>query len=680
VKQFAIVLLMTAALTACGGGGGEVTFDADTTSNVPDGVSSTGSSTSGESDTDTEESAPVSPAGGNAGSDNNSDNTSQDNSGNTSPINSDNTNSDTNDNANLNNDGPVANGITATHRNGQTFLVWQEVDDQTGYHVYRHDAPITSDNLGSAERLTDRWGPLDQNTSVNRYGSADVPANFVISDSGQPLGNDRGLFVHTTQNNQQGSVYYAVTSVVGGDESRTIVAGANATSRSVNESVSTPRPVLTASTNGGSGRIYTQYMDYALWNPTLNGYAFNFAVALPANYNSSRAYPLMVELHAFGGEHKFESEAEFGWQVIQLFPSDPGDSVNAVHTWWYGHAKDHNYKTQGSVPRSGEIENFTEQRVLSAIDFLINDGQFNVDRDLVHAIGHSMGGTGALALGIRYPSVIAGIYASEPMTNFASSPGFQENFSTILGDRSSNLPVVNNGLNNSEIRKYDSSGSQPTGAWNWMNHQEQLVRRRGDDFAYLMVDHGKADNVIDWQSQGRPMAQVFTDARTGFSASAVGGVGHSWLGFDSVVTQVFGLGFGDESVWRYPRSLSFPGIHNASGSGSLQPASSGDDRHNTTTEWSTPVNNFHQGIVDSSNQYEISLRSTTSNQTADITPRNTSAFKPSSGTVCSWTATSIGNNATIGSGTSTVDGSRLLTMRQVAIQSGSGTRLRVNCP
>ena len=146
----------------------------------------------------------------------------------------------------------MANGITATHRNGQTFLVWQEVDDQTGYHVYRHDAPITSDNLGSAERLTDRWGPLDQNTSVNRYGSADVPANFVISDSGQPLGNDRGLFVHTTQNNQQGSVYYAVTSVVGGDESRTIVAGANATSRSVNESVSTPRPVLTASTNGAA--------------------------------------------------------------------------------------------------------------------------------------------------------------------------------------------------------------------------------------------------------------------------------------------------------------------------------------------------------------------------------------------------------------------------------------------
>jgi len=194
-----------------------------------------------------------------------------------------------------------------------------------------------------------------------------------------------------------------------------------ATTQTVNESVSTPRPVLTVSTNGGSGRIYTQYMDYANWNPTFNGYAFNFSVALPVNYNSSP---------------KFVDQAEFEWPVIQVHPSDPGEAVNAVHTWWYGHAKDHNYKTQGPVPRSGEIENFTEQRVLAAIDFLINDGQFNVDRDLVHAWGHSMGGTGALGFGLRYPSVFAGIYSSQPMTNFAASPVFQENFATILGDPS----------------------------------------------------------------------------------------------------------------------------------------------------------------------------------------------------------------------------------------------------
>lgn len=576
---------------------------------------------------------------------------------------------------NSNSSGPISEDISATHRHGQTFVVWREAGNGVEYHIYRHTSPITNSNLSAATRLTDRWGPLDQNTSVNIYGGPSVPRNFVIDDSGQTVSDDRGLFVHTVQNNQQGSVYYAVTSVVGGAEDRTVVPGRNATTQSVNEFVATPRPVLTVSTNGGKGRIYTQYMDYSRWNPTLKGYAFSFSVALPSNYNRSRSYPLMVKLHAFGEPYQFERQSEYEWPVIQLFPSDPGEDVNAIHTWWYGFAKDHNYRTQGLVPRSGQIENFTEQRVLASIDFLMDDGQFNVDRNLVHVWGHSMGGSGALALGMRYPSVIAGIYASEPMTNYAASPVFQENFSRILGERTANLPIVSNGRNSGSIRNYDS-----TGVWNWMNHQEQLRRRRGDRFAYLMVDHGKADQVIDWQSQGRPMPQAFTDARVGFSASALGGVGHSWLSFNSVVNSVFGLGFDDETAWRYPRNLSFPGIHNASGSGSLQPGGSGDDRHNTTLEWATPRNNFHMGIVDASNRYEISLRSMSGNQTADITPRNTNSFRPSAGTRCSWTAKSISNNSTVGSGNSTVDGSRLLTVPRVSILAGSGTRLSINCP
>jgi len=249
-----------------------------------------------------------------------------------------------------------------------------------------------------------------------------VPRNFVINDSGSPLSDNNGLFVYTTQNGEQGGAYYAVTSVTGGSESRNIVAGSNATAQAVNEFVSTPRPVLTVSTNGGKGRIYTQYMDYANWNPTLNGYAFNFAVALPGNYNPSQSYPLMVEMHAFGQSHKFVPEAEFNWPFIQLFPYDPGRPVGTIHTWWYGHAADHNYATQGSIPRTGVIENFTEQRVLAAVDFLMDDGQFNVDRDLVNVIGNSMGASGAFTYGIRYPGVVAAIYGSQPMTNYATDP------------------------------------------------------------------------------------------------------------------------------------------------------------------------------------------------------------------------------------------------------------------
>jgi len=578
-----------------------------------------------------------------------------------------NTNNENPDNQNTGNEqvvnpnAAIASRLNATHRSGQTFIVWQEPDGNTNYHVYRHNSPITSSNLSSATKLTNRWGALDQN----------------IQDSQGALADSQGLFVNTTQNNTQGNAYYAVTSVINGQESTRIDPGKNATTQAVNESVSTPRPVLTVSSGGG--RVYTQYMDYSRWNPTLNGYAYNFAVALPAGYNRSNSYPLMVEFHAYGELHKFVDQAEYNWPVIQLFPSDPGEGAGTTHSWWYGYAADHNYKTQGGLPNSGKVENFTEQRVIAAINFLVNDGQFNVDRNYIHSFGHSMGGSGALAYALRYPSLFAGIYASEPMTNYASSPVFQENFTRLWGSKAQNLPIVNNGPNNSDIRNYGAGGSQATNVWDWMNHQQQIKRRSTDRFGYLMIDHGKQDTTIDWATQGRPMARVLSEARVGFSATAVGGVGHNWLGFDGVVTSVFGFGFGDEAGWRYPRSLSFPSITYATGSGSIDPSSGGTDRYNKTIEWSTPRNSFHQSIVDSSNRYEISLRSTSGNQTAQITPRNTNAFKPSAGRSCSWNVTDIGSNGSIGSGNATVANSGLLTITGVQIRTGQGSRLSISC-
>lgn len=577
-----------------------------------------------------------------------------------------------------NNSDPV-DVIDAVHRNGQTFIVWPEIEGAE-YHVYRHTSPITSTNLSSATQLTGRWGPLDQDTSANPYGSENAPVNFVIEDGAMPLSDETGLFVHTTQPNREGRAYYAVTSVIGGSEDQSIAEGINATTQPLTEMVATPKPVLTLSTNRGRGRMYTQYMDYSQWNPTLSGYAYNFSVAVPADCDPTIAYPIRLELHAYGGAGKYVPQTEYDWPVIQLLPSDPGANVGTSHSWWYGFAADHNYKTQGSEPNSGSIENFTEQRVLAAIDFLIDDNEYNVDPELTHVFGNSMGASGALALGMRYPSVFAGIYASQPMTDYSADPVFQDSFVRLWGPQSLNLPIINKGPNNSAIASYDS-----TGVWNWMNHQDQLVDRRGDRFAYLMVDHGKADTTIDWFTQGKPMARVLTAARAGFSARANGGAGHGWQSFGAVVTNVFGFGYGDigngdKRGWLYPVSWSFPGISNATGSGSLQPAPSGDDVHNTNIEWSTPNNDFHLDIVDQADRYEISFQSTTVDQFADITPRNTTLFKPVSGTQCSWSAIGIDTNTEISSGVATVDSDNLLTVTTVPILSASGTRIRITCP
>jgi len=194
----------------------------------------------------------------------------------------------------------LVSGLKARHTSGQTFLTWDEPDTNASYHVYRSNQPINSGNLASATLLTNKWGPIDPDSSIHKHGTDNVPGYFVIEDLGAPLDFNTGLFVHTTQADQSGNAYYAVTTVVNGSENRTVREGVSSTTSATFESVNTPKPVLTVSLNGGKGRIYTQYMDYANWNPTLNGYAFNYAVAVPFNYSSSRSYPLQVQLHAYG--------------------------------------------------------------------------------------------------------------------------------------------------------------------------------------------------------------------------------------------------------------------------------------------------------------------------------------------------------------------------------------------
>ncbi|MDB4224678.1 esterase family protein [Granulosicoccus sp.] len=569
--------------------------------------------------------------------------------------------------------------LNVTHRSGQTFILWPEINRTAHYNIYRHDQPISEDNLYNATLLNNRWGSLGPDTSVNRHATDGIPSTFVVGDLLPPLSTNTGMFVYTIPEGESAQSYYAVTSIINGQENTQIVPSENSLTAPIQERSDSPSPVLTTSTNGGKGRVYTQYMDYHNWNPTLNGYAYSYAVTLPFNYNPSIAYPLMLRLHAFGDGYRFLSETPYESQHIQVSPSDPGPAQNTIHTWWYGFSANHNYKTDGNIPSSGNIENFTEQRVLAAVRDVISNSDFNVNDDLVHIVGNSMGASGALSLGLRYPKVFSGVYASQPMTNYAASPGFQSNFVQIWGEQDSNLPIVNSGPESNSIRNYDISGDLKTGVWDWMNHLKQLTRRTSDQFAYLMIDHGKADSTIDWNTQGRPLPRALTDAKVGFSANAYEGVGHTWLGFSAVVSSMFGLGYGEEALWRYPNSLSFPAISNASGSSTLDTDTKADSAYNMNLEWSTLNNAFHETIVDSFSQYQISIRSTNTAQTANITPRNTQTFSPNPNQLCNWSVISNYNDQLLQTGTAMTDTSGIITIEDVEILTGLGSRITIDC-
>ena len=251
------------------------------------------------------------------------------------------------------------------------------------------------------------------------------------------------------------------------------------------------------------------------------------------------------------------------------------------------------------------------------------------------------------------------------------------NFERLFGRIDQNLPIVNRGLFSGAIQRFGEGGNQSTGVWDWMDHHQQVRRRRGDNFAYMMMDFGKADDIIDWQTQGNPTFAAFTDGRVAYSATAREGIGHEWRAFDSVNQNLFQFEVG---AWRYPNNLSYPGLHYASDSGRLNPPSSGDDLYQTTLEWSTPQYSFGEGIVDQANRYEITVRSTATEQRVDVTPRNTQVFNPAANTQCSWTARRVSDGLTTDSGTATVDGNRIVTAVQLAVSTGSGTRVSFICP
>ena len=573
----------------------------------------------------------------------------------------------------------AATALQAFHRSGQTFVTWNEDTAVTGekYNVYRSTSPITTANLGSAEKLTSKWGPLDDNTTLHPRRAQDIgiPATFMINDLGVPLTADQGLFVYTTPTGQSGTWYYAVTQVTGNTENRALAAGSNSLMTGVPELVATPAPVLTVRNLSGKGRIYTQYMDYAKWNPTFQGYAYNYSVALPDNYDPNVSWPIKLMPHAYGERLRMEPSAEYGWPCIEVFLDDPGGGApgERFQTWWYGFAADHNYLTQGSFPTAGVVENFTEQRVLKTIDEI--SSMFNVDSLRIHSQGHSMGASGSLSLGIRYANVFSGIFGSEPMTNYASSPLFQTDFSVLWGSQAANLPIVNNGVHAGPIKKYDGIG-----VYNWMNHHEQLVNRRGDKMAFLMVGHGKADDVIDWATQGRPFIAALNAGSVGFSAEQRFGWDHNWMSFNFSLDTMFSPADGGLSAWAYPRNVSFPGITNATGSGPNVPGTTDTNFYNMQFEWSVPWNQFHTDLVDTTNQYEISIRSNTVAQTANVTPQRRQAFNPNPGATVTWKNVNNATGQVVQSGTLIVDADGLVTLPSVTIGTGIGNRFILTVP
>jgi hypothetical protein len=530
----------------------------------------------------------------------------------------------------------VAN-VKVFHRSGQTFITWQEDRVRSGelYRIYRNSSPIVSSSDLTSSRVV---ATLAEDSSLyytdiargQFHGESYKPLRrYVIRDRGPQLADGTGLFVNTVDS--PGVHYYAVTQITGNMEDKRIAPGS--VSRAVNETVEHPKAVLVWQSSNGLNRIYTMWMDYKNWNSTydapraFNGYyglggpqqvslrraaqyAYSFHVAVPGGYNpsSGKKYPVGLSLHAWGERYLSIGQNQIrGWPIIEIMPDDPNKS------WYYGFSGTHDYRTN-AAPANGTIVNFTEDRILQTLQWVMQDSYYKCDSNRIYAYGQSMGGSGALAFGMRYPNVFSQIYAGQPMTNYKTAFNWSTELQGKWGIYSKNLRIETRGEFAEHLQRYNGQS-----VWDWQNHQRQLGVRRNDEMSYLSVDHGSRDLTMRWSTQGKSF-YLYADASKHAYSGAVRAAGHEWQNFAARSPNGFDFGA------RFFPARNEPIIAFSRASGSSGFPTPDEAAYNRNLQWAARGRQFGPLIADTPEEFSFTVRSIGGSQIADLTPRRIQKF------------------------------------------------------
>jgi pimeloyl-ACP methyl ester carboxylesterase len=606
---------------------------------------------------------------------------------------------------------PQPKSVTAFHRSGQTFLTWTERADLRGeqYCVYRHGEPITAANLAKAKRLA-RVGEGSGLFFADRYnheGSGTWRARyvdrFVIQDKAKPLPPGVGLLVWTVAaedfgGRESGKGYYAVTTVASGGAENVRHLGPGNTTGPVAERVEDPLPVEIAHKGKPLAHAFIQYMDLRAWNPTFCApregnyyfglkadspgvpnalqYAWAYTVGEPDPANHGRKVPaklpVILYLHGWDDDtYKPQLTASRWYCALEVRP------IDTHQTWFFGFARKHDYRKAAQPPKGDTIVNYTEQRMLRMVYDLLRHPKLGprADRNRIYVYGHSMGGSGTLALALRYPNVFAAAYASEPMTNYRTSgdggaTNWRPDVEPKWGKVAWNLPVRIDGPGGWAKHLQRHNG---TGVWDWQNHQANLTKRIADEIVPICLAHGLKDTAIEWKTQGLgTYAALNASARAW--AGAVLDLDHTWTSFEGFLPSLGDLqGVGPFGGLKAVLNETVPGLSNASTNAPIPPKGVG--RYNTTLEWSASWNPWDKAPIDTPTEWRISLRATDGKATTvDVTPRRCRKFRPRPGARYRWENRRVGDDGLTAGGVVTADRHGLVTVRKFAV-SGSGSRL-----
>jgi pimeloyl-ACP methyl ester carboxylesterase len=353
---------------------------------------------------------------------------------------------------------PQVTGLSVSHRSGQTFITWKEVDPpqldediddaairqlarelddgKLHYRIYRG-----SNRIDSVEGLAPmaEAKPLSC-WNLDYYGvdpkKGEPALRYVIEDGAEPLPPGMGLYVHNPAGRST-KTYYAVTVVKNGTEDKGL-SEASRTSMPVEETGGRGAPVLQRIVKPGS----FNYIDkpelhyYVRWesppNSSVENRPMDYVVAIPPNIEA-RPTPVGLHLHCWGGS----LDGGYGWwySYQKLGTTYLIASNQVPYDWWTGYHELYYSGTRDEQKwKQGVVRPYSTARVLSFLDWAAK--KYDLDLNRVFAAGSSMGGSGAPMFAIRYPDRIAWSIGWVGVHDPGSTPQFTGSYERVYGDKS----------------------------------------------------------------------------------------------------------------------------------------------------------------------------------------------------------------------------------------------------
>jgi hypothetical protein len=236
----------------------------------------------------------------------------------------------------------------------------------------------------------------------------------------------------------------------------------------VRDTVRPPEPrILQREELEGTLRLtLEQPTDTWLDSPGYAGRTFPAVVSVPLAASAGHPMPVVVRLHGVGNWPP-AAQASPGHFVIE--PSDP-------HlTYWWGYSE--------RLPRGpalkGAVPPYTARRVLALLEWVLRNYP-GADPERVFVEGDSMGGTGALTLGLLEARHFAGVSARHAQTVArAHRPWRLAQLSSLWGMPGEEVP--------------DADG---LGVWSRLDLTRALRDEPGARSQFLVLEHGKDDSII----------------------------------------------------------------------------------------------------------------------------------------------------------------------------------------